>query len=63
MKTKKILIVSANYYMDISKNMECSAYNYLNKNVKNIYLQKTPLIVTVYFANPNAEDFTQFISI
>ena len=47
MKTKKILIVSANYYMDISKNMECSAYNYLNKNVKNIYLQKAPLIVTV----------------
>ena len=47
MKKKKILIVSANYYTDISKNMELSAYNYLNKNLKNIYLHKEPLIITV----------------
>ena len=33
--------------MKIEIGLQVSSVNYLNKNVKNIYLQKTPLIVTV----------------
>ena len=40
--SKKILIVSSNYYTEISKNLETGAMNYLNENNFDYDLTKAP---------------------